>query len=328
MDKFKDRLKENYGKINNVLEELLKGLNTNNDEKIQLRMKVLSNVILEAINNTDFEKELIDSNIENFFNKDKTLKDIIEKRQENTIEFLLRESKKEYLTENLTIISSRIGDKIRMYIEEDSHKIGIKNTDRITSTLKEINNKLDLNRVELIDNIKESKEDKLEYHNPKIHSSNYNKFVDEVKKSKLKLTEITPQVLNNIVENLALNKLSHNFLDVKEKLFVKCINYSNTIDIAKQEDVLEYNKEKTNRVILSSDNEYMYSQMHIRKSIIDNLSPSKICMIYDGEKLDKTKSSSVPIHLSEEEIKEYKSKCDIDNIFKKLQNYDLNRGKE
>lgn len=327
MDKFKDRLKENYGKINNTLEELLKGLNTNNDEKIQLRMKVLSNVILATINNTDFEKEIIDCNTENFYNKDKTLKDIIEKRKENSIEFLLKESKKEYLTENLTIISSRIGDKIKKYIEEDSTKIGIKNTDRVISTLKELNNKLDLKRVELTDNIKESKEDKLEYHNPKIHSFNYNRFVDEVKKSKLKLTNITPQVLNNISENLALNKLSHNFLEIKEKLFIKCINYPSAIDIAKQEDVSEYNKEKTNRVILSSNNEYMYSQMHVRKSIIDNLSPSKLCMIYDGDKLDKTKSTSVPIHLSEEEIKEYMSKCDRDNVFKKLQSYDLNRGK-
>lgn len=88
-------------------------LNGRNEEKIQLRMKVLSNVILATINNTDFEKEIIDCNTENFYNKDKTLKDIIEKRKENSIEFLLKESKKEYLTENLTIISSRIGDKIK-----------------------------------------------------------------------------------------------------------------------------------------------------------------------------------------------------------------------
>lgn len=59
MDKFKDRLKENYEKVNNALEELLMDLNGRNEEKIQLRMKVLSGCISEAIKDTDFEAELI-----------------------------------------------------------------------------------------------------------------------------------------------------------------------------------------------------------------------------------------------------------------------------
>lgn len=130
------------------------------------------------------------------------------------------------------------------------------------------------------------------------------------------------------MENLKLQKLSDNFLKSKEKLFCKCTKYSNNIDIARKNDELEYNGEKTERIFLSSSNEYGYSQMHIKQSIIEKLSKEKLQNIYDGKNLSKSKSSSVPIHLTKDEIEDYKSENNRDDIFNKLSNYNLNRGKE
>ena len=122
--------------------------------------------------------------------------------------------------------------------------------------------------------------------------------------------------------------MSNNFLKSKEELFCKCTKYTSSIDIARRQNDLEYNGEKTERIFLSSSNEYRYSQMHIKQSIIEKLSKEKLQKIYDGKNLAKNKSSSVPIHLTNEEINEYKLQSNRDDVFNKLSNYNLNRGKE
>ncbi len=328
MDKFKDRLKVNFGKINNALEELIMDLNGRNEEKVQIRMKVLSGCISEAIKDTDFEAELIENDVKNFYDEDIVLNEIVRKRDLNPVQYILRENSIESMTENLSVISSRIGDKIKKYIEEDSIKIGIKNKDRFINTLDELNRNLKRRNISLIDTINEVENYELEYYNPKLYSLNFKNYVEEVRKSKLNIKEFTPEILKNILDNLKLQKLSNNFLKSKEELFCKCTKYTNSIDIARRQDELEYNGEKTERIFLASSNEYRYSQMHIKQSVIEKLSKEKLQKIYDASNLSKSKSSSVPIHLSNEEIKEYKSRNNKDNIFNKLSNYNLHRGKE
>ncbi len=105
------------------------------------------------------------------------------------------------------------------------------------------------------------------------------------------------------------------------------ISLIDTINEAENRE-LEYNGEKTERIFLASSNEYRYSQMHIKQSVIEKLSKEKLQKIYDARNLSKSKSSSVPIHLSNEEIKENKSRNNKDDIFNKLSNYNLNRRKE
>ncbi len=206
MDKFKDRLKGNYEKINNALEELLMDLNGRNEEKIKIRMKVLSGCIFEAIKDTDFEAELIENDMNNFYNEDRTLKEIVQKRDINPVQYILKEQSIEYMTENLTIISSRIGDKIKKYIEDDSAKIGIKNKDRSINTLDELNRNLKRRNILLIDIMDEidNHNQELEYYNPKLYSVNFKNYVEEVGKSKLNIKEITPEILKNISKNLIL----------------------------------------------------------------------------------------------------------------------------
>lgn len=328
MDKFKDRLKENYGKINNALEELLKDINCGNGEKIQIRMKVLSGCISEFIKDTDFENELISNDEEKIYNKDKILKDIIQRRDINPLQYILKEPNIEYMTENLTIVCSRIGDRIKEYVEQDANEIGIRNKDRAMNILDEINRNMKRRNITLSDIIDEFKEYELEYYNPKLFSTGFKCFVDEVRKSKINIKEITPQILKNISENLKLEKLSDNFLKTKEKLFIKCTNYSNMIDIAKQEDVLEYDNEKTNRVTLSANNEYLYSQLHIKNSVLKNISKEKTNKIYDGRLLDRAKGTSIPIHLNDNEIEEYKQKNKNIDCFNKLLNNNLEKGEK
>ena len=208
MDKFKDRLKGNYEKINNALEELLMDLNGRNEEKIKIRMKVLSGCIFEAIKDTDFEAELIENDMNNFYNEDRTLKEIVQKRDINPVQYILKEQSIEYMTENLTIISSRIGDKIKKYIEDDSAKIGIKNKDRSINTLDELNRNLKRRNILLIDIMDEidNHNQELEYYNPKLYSVNFKNYVEEVGKSKLNIKEITPEILKNISKNLKIGR--------------------------------------------------------------------------------------------------------------------------
>lgn len=181
MDRFKDRLKENHGKINNALEELLMDLNGRNEDKVQIRMKVLSGCISETIKDTDFEVELIDNDMNNFYSKDSVLKEIIEKRNINPVQHILKEQDIEYMTENLSIISSRIGDKIKKYIEEDSARLGIKNKNRIINTLDELNRNLKRKHVSLIDTANELENYEIEYYNPKLYSTEFKNYVEEIK---------------------------------------------------------------------------------------------------------------------------------------------------